>query len=110
MSISFNRRESTHMAIKLNRWPGILALSIASNHGVECEYVWVIDLGKDVVGIPHWSRESNNGKDQVFAHIWVCDWDAMSDRKGVDLHQFGLRRSAELQQRYAFRDRNVWSW
>lgn len=54
------------------------------------------------MGIRHRRRERDGGEDEVLADVWVGEWDAVSDREGVDLRQFGQGRSAELQQRDAF--------
>lgn len=88
--------------VELNHRHWVLALGIASNHGVPCEHIGPLDMGKYLVGIGHWSRKRHCGEDEVFAHIWVGEWDTMPYREGVDLFEFGLGGSTALQESNAF--------
>lgn len=93
--------------MKLNSWARVLALSIASNHCVPREYIGASYLGKDEVCIGHRGREGDNGQDKVFAHIRVGEWDTMSDREGMNLHEFELGGGAELHKSNASSDNVV---
>lgn len=58
---------------------GVFALSKASNHGVPSENIGAVDLLEDIVGVGHRCGEGDKSEEQMFAHVWVVERNAMPD-------------------------------
>lgn len=78
MRVGFDSKRP-HAAVYIHGWFWVLALSVASNHCVPSEDVWAIDLLKDFVGVGHRCGEGDETEQQMFAHIWIVERDAMFD-------------------------------
>lgn len=98
-----------HLVVKLKNRSWVLTLSISSNHGVPCEDIRASDLGKYLVGIGHGGFERYSGENEVFANVWVAEWNTMPYREGMDLLQLQLGGCTALQESNALLE-NMWYW